>query len=242
MRKLLLLLAFLILPFSAQAQDNTSAADLYTKGDYLGAALKYSQEIDAQKGVVSPYLYYNLANSYFKAGDPDKAIVNYYRAFRLLPRGSDIRGNLAFALESTGQRMVPEGMPQAAFNMYYYFSHGELKGFIWGFIWLFAVVLCAYSFSKKAFLKQALVLNAVFLVFFGLWYFARYSADTGRLAVAVAPRAEVRSGPGESFPVSLSIPRAFLVTVTDTKGDWAEIEVASEKANGWVLKTQIEEI
>jgi len=235
MRKLLILFAFLIFALPAFAQ---SAAELYNQGDYHAAAMQYEKQLKYGK---NPYLYYNLANSYFKAGDTDKAIVNYYRAFNLLPRDGDIRDNLAFALHSAGQRLVPEGMPQIAFNIYYYLSIRELGGAFWAALWLFAICFCFYVFTdKKRAGKRACVISGILLVIIALWYLVRLPEAGARKAVAIVPRAEVRSGPGESFPVSLSLPRAYVIIINDTKGDWAEIRAGG--GTGWVLKKSIEEI
>jgi tetratricopeptide (TPR) repeat protein len=243
-RSLLLTAALTLLPLFAGAQSFDAAAEAYNAGDYLGAALKYEEQIKSQPaGYQNPYLYYNLANSYFKAGDPDKAVVNYYRAFNLLPRDKDIRSNLTFALDSTGQRLVPEGVPQTAFNIYYYLSVTELKGMLWAGVWFFALCLCVYAFTAgRGAARAGLIFAGVFLALCALWYFARLPAASAVMAVSAAARLEVRSGPGENFPVSLSLPRAYLVKITDAKGDWAEIEINPGNATGWVLKKQIEEI
>ena len=226
---------FLILALPSAAQ---TAAELYNKGDYHAAAAQYEKE--ARPGA-NAFIYYNLANSYFKAGDIDRAIINYFRAFNLLPRDADIRANLAFALNSTGQKLVPEGVPQIAFNIYYYLSIRELSGAFWAALWLFALCFCFYVFTnKKNAGKKAIIISGAVFIFFALWYFARLPSAMARRAVTTAPRAEVRSGPGETFPVSLSLPRAYVIIINDTKGDWAEIR--ANGGTGWVLKKSIEEI
>lgn len=225
-----------------RTEQNISAGELYNRGDYLGAAQGYEKQLQANT-LPSPYLYYNLANSYFKSGDPDKAIVNYYRAFRLLPRDKDIKRNLAFALNSTGQKLLPDGMPQAAFDVFYFLSARELRGTMWFLGWIFALCFAGVMFGcKKSFCKKAVIASGVLLALCSIWYIARMQGDSSPLAVVVVSRAEVRSGPGENFPVSLSVPRAHLVTLSDSKGIWAEVEIPSEQAKGWVLKKSIEEI
>jgi len=226
MIKRFLFIFIFLLPLSAGPQ-------LYDSGDYLGAAAQYEAQIKSGRGQSNPFLYYNLGNSYFKAGEIDKAIINFYRAFNILPRDRDIRGNLAFALASTGQRLAPEGMPAIAFNLYHFFSITELKGIVWLAVWLFAGTLCVYPFTRR---KRMLFIAGAVLIFFGAWYLMRLPEAGQRKAVVIVPRAEVRSGPGDSFPVSLSLPRAYIVVITDTKGDFAEV------AGGWVLKKSIEEI
>ena len=237
--KRLLLLIILFMPCAATAAQ--SAQELYDKGDYSAAIAEYKNMAAQDKE--NPYILYNLGNSHFKAGETDKAIINYYRAWQILPRDKDIQANLAFALNSTGQKFIPEGVPRAVFNLYHYFSLRELRGVFWGFAWVFAVLFAFYFLTgKKAFVKKALILNTVLLVLACVWYFSMMPSQALSRAVVVVPRAEVRSGPGDNFPVSLSIPRAHIVTVTDTKGGWAAVEAGRERTSGWVLKTSIEEI
>src|SRR4029077_19623718 len=42
-------------------------------------------------------VYFNLGNAYFRAGNPGRAILNYERARRLMPRDPDLHANLGFA-------------------------------------------------------------------------------------------------------------------------------------------------
>ena len=106
----------------AQGQNNT-AQELFDSGNYLGAVAEYQKQIN--NGYNDSYAYYNLANSYFKAGDLDKALINYYRAFRKNPRDMDIINNLSFTLEKTGQALIPDNMPKAVFLAYNFFSLKE---------------------------------------------------------------------------------------------------------------------
>ncbi len=223
--------------------QNLNAREKYDKGDFWGASQDYEKQIASSDGL-NPYLFYNLANSYYKDGYTDKAIVNYYKAFRLLPRDKDIKRNLKFALASTGQNFMPEGMPRAAFDLFHFFSLKELQGFLWIFIWIGALSFTAWLFDKKKeAAKKICLISFCAAVLLGFWYFALFQSEGSRMAVVTAPRAEVRSGPAQRFPVSLNVPRAYLVTVLDSKGDWAEVRLHTEGAPvGWILKQSIEEI
>ena len=242
MRKLLLIFVFFALCYTAVfAQAVQNAAEKYNAGDYLAAAELYRQAL--KDDTENPYILYNLANSYFKAGDADKALVYYWRAFNILPRDGDIRHNLAFAMKSTGQTFIPEDIPQSVFVFYNYFSFAELKGFCAVFVWLFSLLLIVYLLSGKK--KSIRFLSSIcffVFVFFAVWTAARYSAASSRLAVVTAARAELRSGPGDNFPVSLSVPRAHLLSVEDSKGDWYLVNLKDAASKGWVLKKSIEEI
>ena len=224
----------------AQGQTKT-AQDLFNEGNYLAAAVEYQKKIAASPR--DSYAYYNLANSYFKAGDLDKALVNYYRAFRLNPRDKDIINNLSFTLQKTGQNLIPENMPRSIFLIYHYFSLQELKGLAFISLWLFAIVSTfMLSFKYRPFLVKIAVVSLCSTLFFTCFYLLRVKKDVQNLAVVTAPRAELRSGPSENFPVALNVPRAQLLEVHDKKGDWYEVSVGSEGAFNWVPKKNIEVI
>ena len=71
------------------------ANNYYKHTDYDSAIVLYKSVL--KMGWESPYLYYNLANAYFRKGNLAKAIVNYERAYRRKPGDENIRHNLAFA-------------------------------------------------------------------------------------------------------------------------------------------------
>lgn len=221
----------------AQGQAKT-AQDMFDAGNYLGAAEEYQKQIDA--GNKSSYTYYNLANSYFKAGDLDKAIVNFYRAFKLNPRDKDILHNLDFTMSKTGQTLIPESMPRSVFVAYNYFSLTELKGLAFIALWLFAISFTFFvSFKYRPFLLKTVIAAFCILVFFAGFYFLRAKQGLQELAVVTAPRAELRSGPSENFPVALNVPRAQLLKVYDKKGDWVEVSAGAENLT-WVQNKYIE--
>ena len=241
MRKLVLSLFLFFICLTAFAQTKESAAETYNSGDYLAAAELYQKALENEPS--NPYILYNLGNSYFKAGDPDKALVYYWRAFKILPRDSDIRHNLAFAMKSTGQTFIPEDIPQSVFVFYNYFSFMELKGFCTLFIWLFVILFVCYLFlGKKKLIRLFCGICVLLFAAFAVWAGLRYESAIERLAVVTAARAELRSGPGDNFPVSVSVPKAHLLTVEDSKGDWYLVNVKDDTSKGWVLKKSIEEI
>ena len=52
-------------------------------------------------------MYYNLGNSYYKAGEIAKAVLNYERALLMKPGNSDIRANLEVARAKTIDKVEP---------------------------------------------------------------------------------------------------------------------------------------
>ena len=235
---LTLILLFLALLCCAQGSNKT-AQELFDNGNYLGAAEVYQKQINT--GDNNAYTYYNLANSYFKAGDLDKALVNYYRAFRQNPRDKDILNNLSFTMEKTGQSLIPDAMPKSVFLAYNYLSLKEIKGLAFMGLWLVAISITFFVFFKyRRFWLKTVIFCLCLTLFFTCFYFIRAKKDLQDLAVVIAPRAELRSGPSETFPVALNVPRAQLLEIHDKKGDWVEVSLGNENNYTWVQTKNIE--
>ncbi|HVN85392.1 MAG TPA: BatD family protein [Candidatus Binatia bacterium] len=71
------------------------ANGLYSEEHYADAAKEYERILSG--GRDSANLYFNLGNAHFKAGDVGRAILNYERARRLIPRDPDVHANLEYA-------------------------------------------------------------------------------------------------------------------------------------------------
>jgi len=90
-----IVLFFSFVTLTAQNEELTKANGLYKKADYQGAAMLY-EDIATRYGI-SPELYYNIGNSYYKAGEVGRSILNYERALRLAPNYDDAKANLELA-------------------------------------------------------------------------------------------------------------------------------------------------
>ena len=241
MKKQLLLLGILLSSFVcwtyAQA-DLSEAEQLYRDGRFAEALGSYEKELKLYPN--DPFLYYNIGNAYFKMGSNGLAVANYYRAYRLLPRDKDIRHNLALALASSGEQLVPADIPAVAYQAFFCLSYDELKGLTYALFWLLALVGWVWLVKRKAG-KVAVVL----LVLFGIsatWLYARHSLQTRTLAVVAAPSAEIRSGPGTNFPANATAAQGHLLDIVDKKDQWYEVIVNSQSIKGWVESSAIEKI
>jgi tetratricopeptide (TPR) repeat protein len=104
------LAAAVSLPMTARGADEAAQAGprtaffeanaAYRQGDFPEAVRRYEQLLVS--GVQSGNLYFNLGNAYFKLGDNGRAILNYVRARRFLPRDPDVQANLSYALSLGG--------------------------------------------------------------------------------------------------------------------------------------------
>lgn len=239
MKKLLLLGTLCVCFNTLKAQDLAAQAEpLYRSGQYAQALLHYEQALKNSPN--NPYLYYNIGNCYFKMGSKGLAAANYYRAFYLLPRDPDIRHNLALALASSGENLVPPGMPVVLHKALYWFSLSELKGLVCLLGWLLCVGAGLWLLTRKGG-KLTAALGVLFIMCTG-WFYVRHSWQTQPLAVIAAPVVELRSGPGQNFPASASVQQGHLVELADRKDNWQQVIVKSQGLKGWVESNALERI
>ncbi|WP_432635380.1 tetratricopeptide repeat protein [Candidatus Avelusimicrobium sp.] len=238
--KRLFILVFALLGFTSVFAQTPlqNAEEFYRQGKFSAALGLY--EYDLKTHPNDPYVYYNIGNCYFKMGSMGLAAANYYRAFKLAPRNTDIRNNLALALSAGGESLVPAGVPPVLHKAFFSLSYSELKGLTMVLWWVFCLLACVWVLKRRGGRIAATV--AVVLLLSAGWFYMRHKAETEPLAVVAAPVAEIRSGPGTNFPASASVAQGHLLTVQDEKDSWYEVIVKSQGIKGWVDKNAIEQI
>lgn len=197
-------------------------AALYDAGRYDEAAAAFERE----------GAHYNAGNAHFRAGRHGRAVAAYSRAWARSPRDPDVRHNLAFALRRAGEELVPEGVPPLLFHAFHAVSAREAAGLFW-LAWWAALVLGALR-RRPAWTAAAVCL------LFGAWWAALEWTAPDQPGVIVAPTAEVRSGPGDRFPVSFTVPEGRRVEALERSGEWLEIGVLKEGAKGWTRASNVE--
>jgi len=218
---------------------------LYRDGKYAEAAAAYQKLLAQSKP--SAALHYNLGNAYFKtgaSGDLGRAVAEYWRAYRLDPRDSDIRANLDFALKRSGESLVPAGIPPVLHAAFHWFGEGELLGLQWIGLWA-ALLLAAASLAWPARMSRRrpiLIGAAAFWAAVAAWWGLRRAAQVQGPGVVLEDRVEARSGPGANFPVSFDAPEGRRVSILSESGDWLEVGVLKEGLKGWVPAKAVERI
>jgi tetratricopeptide (TPR) repeat protein len=86
--------------FAGEADELMLRANqLYQEDKFDEAIIQY--ETILNNGLVSPKLYYNLGNSYYRMGHIGKAILNYERALKLDPGNEDVEYNISIVKART---------------------------------------------------------------------------------------------------------------------------------------------
>lgn len=232
---------------SSSLEDATKAEgdSAYMKNDYASAIQIYEALLNRGE---EADIYYNLGNSYYKAGDIAKAILNYERALLLQPGNGDIRANLEIARSKTVDKVEP--VPEIFFVSWTKSLINSMSVDSWAvcgvvcFI-LLIVSLYLFIFSKQIVLKKAGFISGI--VFLAVTILANVFANqqkdelTNRnSAIVINPSVTVRSTPSESGTSLFILHEGHKVGVKDgSMKDWKEIRLEDGKV-GWVPASAIE--
>ena len=237
--------------FSAtKSVDNVTKAQgdsAYMRNDYASAIQIYESLL--KKGEAAE-VYYNLGNSYYKADDIAKAILNYERALLLQPGNADIRANLEIARSKMIDKVV--SVPDIFFVAWVKSLTNCLSVDAWAKLGIVFFILLLISFYLFFFSKQitgkkvGFIAGIVFLVLVILSnVFA--AQQKGELmerneAIVLAPSVTVRSTPSESGTGLFVLHEGHKIEIKDNSmREWKEIRLEDGKV-GWIPASAIEVI
>lgn len=222
-----------------------TADSLYDSGNYTHA-IKIYNEIIKQQGV-SPALYYNLGNSYYKNNDMAHAILSYERGLKLNSSDSDIRHNLSIARSKIQDKnnLPSEFFLSAWWNTFsnlFSFSFLKLLGLFSFTLFLTLLLLyISHGFNKRKYFKRLAILFLFIFIISNLAAIQQYyNATNSNHAIVVAEAVFVKSSPSESSMNLFEIHSGTRLTLLDTSmKEWCEVKYEDGK-EGWIEKKSIE--
>ena len=232
-------------PSTASGAQMAAANQRYESGEFVAAAEGYQALVDA--GVRDGQLYYNLGNAYFKSGDLGRAILNYRRAQRLLPRDGDVDANLKLARAQTRDRIETEdeaALVALARRIIHWLTLEEAAAIallLW--IALCGLVIGALLWRKRRQLGRYGAGVVAGLLLLTLLSIGVRRWDTGREppAVVVAPEVTVRSGPGEDYLTEFALHAGAEVRLIEQRGEWVRL-VLPGGLQGWAPAAAVPEV
>ena len=232
------------------SDDNVTKAEgdsAYMRNDYASAIQIYESLL--KKGEAAE-IYYNLGNSYYKADDIAKAILNYERALLLQPGNADIRANLEIARSKTIDKVV--SVPDIFFVAWVKSLINCLSVDAWAKLGIVFFILLLISFSLFFLFKQIVWKKSGFIagiVFLFLVVLSNIFASEQKSelvnrnkAIILSPSVTVRSTPSESGNSLFILHEGHKIEVKDNSmREWKEIRLEDGKV-GWVPTSAIEVI
>jgi tetratricopeptide (TPR) repeat protein len=243
---LLMIAGAMVFPhFGVQAQGEPKGGELtaffqgntaYQQGAYDVAARSYQQVVDA--GLESGPLYFNLGNAHFKNGRLGRAILNYERAERILPRDPDVRVNLSYALELAHEEVPPQPFWQRLlFPFASRATTGQLAtlaSILWFALWGLLALRLVLPASRVVVGRAAWGVLAALLILGGSLAFRVQTVELRRAAVVVeAGETAVRFEPSENGTEHFRVHEGALLEVTDERNEWFQVR-RRDGRRGWI--------
>jgi tetratricopeptide (TPR) repeat protein len=234
----------------ARESEGKQNAGIYNKANEYFAAKDYRNALRlyrelVERGVENASLYYNLGNTYFKAGSLGYAILYYEKSLALAPFDRDIRANLGHARRSLKERVRPL-YNERLYAFFRFFSSLMKPGavaYIELFLFLLTVgvanlaIFMPYARSKlKRPLYTCLALFALSALSL-LWY-AGYEKNHPR-GIVVEKQVYVLSAPIAESETLFTLYEGTEMRVREARGDWARVSVADGR-EGWTLAQNIQ--
>ena len=223
------------------------------------AALQY--ETILTHGFEHGQIYYNLGNTYYRKGELGRAILNYRKAQRLIPRNADLHANLSMAKNSTEDKELPNEIPVVIRKMFFWFFLLSVNELIVAAVFLYIVFMTLVFFLiilKYGWLKRFMIGFAVGLfiavVSVGIKIYREQGVNHG---VITTTKCQVRYGPGEEYEPKFEIHDGAECLIEGEKDDWynvyvyvgvkqdtesktgAEEKVSKEVRKGWLQKKDV---
>jgi tetratricopeptide (TPR) repeat protein len=245
--KLALILALLLFPLAAHADDLADAEKAYAGQKYEAAIAAYEKAVAAGRG--NELVLYNLGNAYYRAGKLGKAILNYERALKKNPGLADAEYNLQVAREVVADKLGKDTVKGAeARPLWVRAVHGvPLPVLILAVLLLdlaFFALLIALRYVPTGFLRTGLVVGTIFagvagLTFGGLLAGRLWYAANVRESIVVADEVVMRELPD---PQSREMPKLHaglaVEILRESQGFW-RIRLGNH-VEGWVPKDSVE--
>lgn len=217
------------------------AALFYEAAKYDEAITQYSLLLDL--GFESGPLYYNLGNCNVKKGNLGRAILNYEKAKRIIPRDSDLISNETYA-----KSLIRENLGEPSKIWYQKISDkifepvsiDELTILLSMTYLLSMAILIAGLYLEPVKRYRKILLTVLVLIFamsgLGL---VQKTLLLEKEAIVVEEKSEAKFEPFDRATNHFILYEGMKVQILASKKDWVKIKQADKKA-GWVKASSIE--
>jgi uncharacterized protein YgiM (DUF1202 family) len=206
----------------------SEARDLY-RAEWLNRNFKNYSD--------SASFFYNWSVTEWKSGAPGYAIAAAWMAKRATFYSTDLEHNLQWMQSQLepGARAVGPEYPwwTRIFN-----SDAVKSEWFWLLSSLGFLGTALLFYSRQKYLSSAIIFGVVTVLIFGIGVSVKLREQVP-LAVIVNSNTNLRSGPGEQFPITESLPQGSVLTATQLQENW--IQVSFRKSGGaptfaWIAK------
>ncbi|MFC1814655.1 tetratricopeptide repeat protein [Thermodesulfobacteriota bacterium] len=213
----------------------------YREGRYQDAIDGYHQLV--KSGHKNGHLYYNLGNAYFRLNRLGRAILNYERARRFIPRDADLNFNLGHARDQIRDAVpTSQGLVSMTF---FWLNDLNLKELFLGFAILnvlFWGIQLGRLFLRSEWIYYAsLVLLILWLIAGASFGLKWYQLETDDRAVILPEEVNILAGPDIQDTVLFKLHEGTSVHQERSEDGWSLVHLPDGK-RGWVVANALEAI
>jgi hypothetical protein len=221
----------------AERYDEVRAT--FEKQDYTRA--QYLAEAILKDGHLSPELFQIMGHIRYRQGDLGRAALWYMRASLFPPPVPEIRQNLHYIHERTGNLRFPANSFRDQFSARLSRTQWAHVTIVSGWIFLFAVALFYLQNQSRALrttlmLVRVLALSVVTIAALGWAWHPSYK-KIENLAVVIAPNTKAYTAATVTSGSVSSLPPGSEVRKLEDRGAWCYVEIPVESDDtrrGWV--------
>ena len=188
---------------------------------FEAAARTYEALLNA--GFQNGQIFFNLGNTHYRLGKPGKAIANYLRAQRLVPRDAAVAANLRQANRLVDEVAPNSGVPELVslvFFWYFYLNVDELLGVTLIAYGVLVALLLACIFSRQTWVRRVAIAGAVVFVVLAASLALQFRRDVlTERGVVTAEEINVRYGNGAHHTVKFNVHEGAQCIVRDQRAD-----------------------
>ncbi len=247
--KLFPLFVFLCVSVKADEALLQEAKGLFTEANeateqstelYQKAALRYERLANqAPNGEV----YYNLANSYYRAGDLGRAILNYRRAQQYNPSDEQLRQNLALARQKRVDTIEPSADRSVLRTLFLYnWAFESRYNFFLFSVLLFWVCAVVYLYVRRPPIKLVMGLSgALALILLASLLTESWTLQRSLAGVIILPEVTARQGDSTSYQASFETPlhAGTEFVLLEKRLHWLHVTLA-DKRQCWLPAKAVE--
>jgi tetratricopeptide (TPR) repeat protein len=232
----LLLLLSLVLTTLCMPSRAATAAQHFQEANKLFEEHKYKEAVRAYNSIaadygVSPSLFFNLGNAFFRDENIAGAVLSYRRAELLAPRDPDVQANLSFARDTVGG--VPLHGP--GYRLLTYFKLNEITAVCVTLFWIvcLSLMLSLLKPSLERSLRSTTTTLALLFIFSLGWVAAAYWISAQSEGVVMVKEAAIRFGPLDESQTVYTAREGTELRILGKKEGWFQVADGSSRI-GWV--------
>jgi len=251
---ILIILSILLLVFASGIYGANRVNELMRKGNKNYQEKKYEKALEDYKsvlneGYVSPALYYNIGNTYYRLGKLGESILYYEKSLKLSPDDEDAHYNLNIAKAHTKDKI--KAVPQLfivkwwnAFITLLPASGWAIAVLIVYFILLLLIAL--WFFTKDSTVKQystlgGIVAVIVLIISITLLVSSTNHEKSNKYGILLQSVITAKTSPDNNSNDAFVIHEGVKFKIEDQLQGWNEIKLADGKV-GWIPQKSFGEI